>query len=122
MRFILELPYPPSELSPNSRIFWSAKARAVKTYRTLCAYHAKNSGLANRIDLTQEKIELCIEFFKPDRRKRDDDNIIASFKAGRDGVADALGIDDNRFKVSYSVSDEVSCGGKVKLTFFNKEH
>jgi crossover junction endodeoxyribonuclease RusA len=59
--------------------------------------------------------KVSITFHKPDNRKRDDDNIIASFKAGRDGVADALNVDDNRFEVSYKVSKENVKGGMVVI-------
>jgi len=58
---------------------------------------------------------LAIEFLPPDRRKRDDDNMLAAFKAGRDGLADALGIDDNRFVTQLSVSDETVKGGAVRV-------
>jgi hypothetical protein len=42
-------------------------------------------------------LELSLNFYPRDRRKRDDDNLIASFKSGRDGIADALGVDDVNF-------------------------
>lgn len=34
----------------------------------------------------------------PDHRERDRDNLLASMKAGLDGVASALQIDDSRFR------------------------
>ncbi len=40
-----------------------------------------------------------IDFFPPNRARRDDDNAIAAFKAGRDGIADALKVDDARFQI-----------------------
>jgi len=43
-------------------------------------------------------ITVRLDFFPPSRAKRDDDNVPASFKAGRDGVADALRCDDARFR------------------------
>ena len=49
------------------------------------------------IPLPDRKVRLVFEFHPPDRRKRDDDNLKASLKHARDGIADALGIDDNRF-------------------------
>ena len=53
-----------------------------------------------------------------DRRARDDDNIIASFKAGRDGMAQALGIDDKRFICHPFVSDQIGGFIKARLTAF----
>ena len=50
-----------------------------------------------------------------DQQRRDDDNMLASFKAGRDGVADALGVDDNKFVTSFEVCDPVE-DGAVRVT------
>ncbi len=61
------------------------------------------------------KMVFSIEFFPPDKRRRDDDNMLASFKAGRDGVADALGVDDNKFVTSFEVCDPVE-DGAVRVT------
>lgn len=45
-----------------------------------------------------EKIGLVLEFIQPHaKRSRDDDNVEAAFKAGRDALAKALGINDSRF-------------------------
>ena len=44
-------------------------------------------------------IRLRIDFFPPNRARRDDDNAIAAFKSGRDGIADALKVDDARFAI-----------------------
>lgn len=53
-----------------------------------------------------------VTFHPPDKRKRDRDNIIASFKAGQDGLADAWGIDDNEFEITYALG-EPRKGGAV---------
>ena len=63
---------------------------------------------------TEGRLHLWIDFYPPDRRARDDDNMIASFKSGRDGIADALGIDDKRFICHPFVSDQI--GGMVKFS------
>jgi len=59
------------------------------------------------------KIRLEIEFYPPDKRKRDQDNMIGSFKAGQDGLADAWNINDNRIKCEYKVSQQI--GGMIKV-------
>jgi crossover junction endodeoxyribonuclease RusA len=38
--------------------------------------------------------------------------VIASFKSARDGIADALGIDDSKWAVSYRFGDVIK-GGRV---------
>ena len=58
---------------------------------------------------------LSLEFIPPDRRRRDDDNCIAAFKSGRDGVAQALGIDDSRFVTQLQISAETIKGGAVRV-------
>lgn len=110
----LVLPYPPSGLNPNKRMHWAVKAKLAKAYKSECFLLAKAAGLKMEHKWT---IKMSIEFTKPDRRKRDDDNIIASFKSGRDGVAQALGVDDNWFNVTYSVMKESVPNGRVVLVF-----
>lgn len=41
--------------------------------------------------------------------------MIAAFKHGRDGVAQALGVDDSRFRIHPEVSEQL--GGMVELRF-----
>lgn len=104
------LPWPPSELSPNRRTHWAQKSKIAKQYRHACHMLTKQTGAS--IDWDGD-IHLWITFYPPDRRHRDDDNIIASFKAGRDGLADALGVNDRRFRSHPWLSDET--GGFVKI-------
>jgi len=113
MKLTIKLPWPPKECSPNARGHWSKRAKAAKAYRNECAYEALAWG-AHKLNLPDGPIGLELAFYPPDRRKRDDDNIIASFKAGRDGLADALGIDDNRFLAIYRVDKQT--GGFVVVT------
>ena len=44
------------------------------------------------------KIDVSIRFYPPDNRHRDADNMVAMLKHGLDGIADALGVNDRRFK------------------------
>lgn len=111
MRATLELPWPPKELSPNARVHWAVKSKKAKAYRSACYLLAKQAGLvAPAGDLL-----LSLEFLPPDRRRRDDDNLLAAFKAGRDGLAEAMGIDDSRFATQIRLSDETRPGGCVRV-------
>ena len=106
------LPWPPSALNPNKRhAHWSIKSKAAKAYRKACKELAQAHGM---VAPDSPKIVLWLEFVPPDRRHRDDDNMVASFKAGRDGIADALGVDDKRFVCRHTVSDEI--GGFVRVS------
>jgi crossover junction endodeoxyribonuclease RusA len=55
-----------------------------------------------------------ITFHPPDKRKRDLDNCLASFKAGLDGIADALGVNDCQFKLSLEMGSPIK-GGEVEI-------
>lgn len=104
-------PWPPRELSPNSRCHWARKAKAAKAYRLDCFYLAKEAGVTAP---AEGPISLRIEFVPPDRRGRDIDNMLASIKSGLDGLAQALTVNDKRFTLALSVADSI--GGMVKVS------
>ena len=108
----VDLPWPPKELSPNARVHWTKKAKAAKAYRLECFILAKAAG----ITAPEGKILWTVEFFPPTRRAYDDDNLLARMKSARDGIADALGVDDKRFVTQFSVSETVIKGGLVRVT------
>lgn len=97
----LTLPWPPAVCSPNARVHWTVRARAVKAYRRECWALAKQAGVCKPRD---NNAVVTVEFCVPDGRRRDDDNIIAAFKSGRDGLADAMGIDDSQFTFAYRIN------------------
>lgn len=107
----LSLPWPPAACSPNARGHWSKKSRAARQYRAACHLLA----LQAKLKAPDGRALLILEFVPPDKRRRDDDNLLAMFKAGRDGLADALGIDDNVFATQIRVSDETIKGGAVRV-------
>jgi crossover junction endodeoxyribonuclease RusA len=111
----LTLPWPPKALSPNARTHWRAKSPITKAYKQACWALCKESGM---VAPDSPRIALWLDFYPPDRRARDDDNMIASFKAGRDGLALALGIDDKRFVLRLFVQDKIGGFIKVRLTGF----
>ena len=109
---MIELPWPSPALSPNARGHWSKRAKAAKAYRLECFLIAKAAG----IKAPESKILWTVEFFPPSRRAYDDDNLLARMKSARDGIADALGVDDRRFVTQFSVSETVIKGGLVRVT------
>ena len=95
------VPFPPVELSPNARGHWSKSSKVKKAYRRLCWALALEAKLkVPAYAGTDGKITVRLDFFPPDRSRRDDDNVPASFKSGRDGIADALKCDDARFQTT----------------------
>ena len=103
----LELPYPPAILSPNKRPHWAAKAKAVASYRSECGWRARAQG-ADILDVT--RLEMRITFHPPDLRRRDCDNLISATKALRDGLMDAIGVDDSGFVVTYEMAPPIKGG------------
>ena len=107
---IINLPWPPKELNPNSTLHWAKKAKYKKMYREMCWVLTLESKI--KVD-TLGKIPITITFYPPDKRHRDADNMVASIKAGLDGVADALKINDRQFLPTFIFSEEVK--GMVKI-------
>ena len=62
-----------------------------------------------------DSLVVAITFRPPDRRARDLDNCLAAFKSGLDGIADALGVNDNQFKLSMQMGAPVKYGA-VEVT------
>ena len=109
----LQLPWPPAQLSPNARLHWAIVYRAKARYRDHC-WAVVRSQTTDRLE-EKQPYALEFRFVPPDRRSYDRDNLIARMKAGIDGLADALFIDDKQFtRLTASVSAD-SVGGFVQV-------
>lgn len=101
------IPFPPAILSPNARAHHFAVARTKRKYRSDCAILARAAGMC--IPEGAENgapIAVRIDFFPPNRARRDDDNMIAALKSGRDGIADAMHCDDARWRTETHIHAE----------------
>lgn len=113
------LPWPNRALHPNARVHRMALARARKAARhdgwvaTIASIEPNERRRLAKAD----GIEVRVTFNPPDRRVRDDDGCIAAVKSHRDGVADAIGVDDGRWRVSYAFGEPVD-GGRVTVEVF----
>lgn len=94
---IITLPWPPAELNPNRKNgkHWSATHKIKTKYLSDCYHLALQAAGQNKPGAGL--LALTITFVQPDNIRRDRDNMLASIKAGLDGVAKALGVDDERF-------------------------
>lgn len=101
-RIFLDWPY--DALWPNKRPHWAAKAKATKAYR----FAAKCKTLGAEIGVI--RVTFCPKPFGP---MPDRDNCIAAFKAGQDGIADALGINDRDLTVIHEFGDRCKDGGVI---------
>lgn len=111
LTFDLDLPWPSPKLSPNARHHWAIAAKAKKAYRTRCRAIATAAGV-RAVLAGKTSLEVDLTFFPPDKRGRDWDNMLASMKAGLDGLADATGVDDRHWRLSFEVGEPVK-GGQV---------
>lgn len=101
----MNIPWPPSILSPNNRSHWAKKHKHKSKYKSDCYYLAKQNT-----PTLDNNISLAITFHPPDNRKRDMDNMLASIKAGLDGIAQAWGVDDSRFRLTLQIGEVVKNG------------
>lgn len=109
MNISFQLPWPDKRLNPNQRISRFKIADAKKTDRK-AAFAL--SRLAFGVDKhTIKKID--VTFHQPDNRRRDFDNMIAAYKATQDGIADAIGLDDHLWPVSYHRGCKSDQGGHI---------
>jgi hypothetical protein len=105
---MIELPWPPSSLVPHARYKGGyKKANDTKKHRLQCGLIAKNH---------KPTTEFRVMFYPPCKRARDLMNTIGACKALIDGLQDAWGIDDNKFRIHWPVvySEPVK-GGKVVI-------
>lgn len=108
------LPWPAKELSPNARVHWSRRSKAAKLQRTAGYMTAKAAGW-DGYKAPEGRIHLWIDFYPPTKRMPDDDNMLARIKPARDGIADAMRVDDRRFVSHPFVHSSPRKGGEVRI-------
>ena len=102
------LPWPDKSLWPNGRPHWAEKAKATKAYR----FAAK--AMLCGCPPGAVRVTFCP---KPLGPMPDRDNCIAAFKAGQDGIADALGVNDRDLTVSHVFGDRCKDGAVIVEVF-----
>jgi crossover junction endodeoxyribonuclease RusA len=115
----LVLPWPNRRLSPNARLHYMHKARVVREAREFAGWETLKQlpdAVRQSIAHGEDAIAVKIAFYPPDKRHRDDDNMLAMFKSYRDGIADGLKVNDRRFKPHYFF-EEAEKPGRVEVIF-----
>ena len=110
----ITLPFPPASLSGHNKGHWRARSGPTAKYREW----ARLATLAAApVVPAAGDIRIHIKFVPPDRRG-DRTNFANRLKAGIDGIATALGVNDARFLPSYQFCEpekpgrvEVRVGG-----------
>ena len=87
-----------------------AKARAARDYKTTCFWLGKETP----IKANGSEIRLHIHWHPKTGHDYDQDNAIASLKAGLDGLAMAWGVNDSLFKLTFEKMPPVK-GGRVTI-------
>jgi crossover junction endodeoxyribonuclease RusA len=105
---MIVLPYPDRRLSPNARMHWrklSAVKAMAREEACVLATVALPLSVKRELAAGTDKIPITIRVYPPDNRHRDADNAFASLKAALDGIADALGVNDRRFRPTFQFMD-----------------
>lgn len=103
------LRWPDRALSPNTRVHYMTRHRAVSNYRTLTAYEGRGQKrLQNPV--------CCILPLVATNRRRDLDNVLASLKSALDGLTDAGWWKDDHDIVGFHLLPELYS----KLWVYNK--
>lgn len=108
--YLIRLPWPDAKLAPHAKGHWRPKAVATKAARSAAFWMARDAGIRDAMP----DAELRFTYHPPDNRRRDASNLSAMLKAYIDGVADAMGCDDQGFRVYYPPRfDGVIKGGEI---------
>lgn len=94
--YVIRLPWPEPALWQNRKVHWARRAKATKAARKT----AWALALEQKVPCIPNAI-LEFEFYPPTKGKRDIQNMPATQKAAIDGIADAMGCDDNGFRVRW---------------------
>lgn len=115
---MIALPWPAKSLWPNGRPHWGAKAHATKKARAAALLAAVAAKVPRgrqgryRLDITAHPKKLP----QGGGAAPDTDNIVAACKAYRDGIAEAMGLDDACFVVgAVSIGERVH-NGRIVIT------
>ncbi len=96
--YLIRISWPPEQLRSNAKVRWRKKVDATKAHRTEAYWAGRERGLHKDPD---PNAILSIAYHPPCNRKRDIHNMPTACKALIDGIADAMGVDDNKFDVRW---------------------
>lgn len=108
------LSWPPRTLSPNGRAHWRTVSAAKKVAKREAWAITKQANLRAPDD--DSPIHVALRFYPKTGNRVDADNLIASMKAPLDGIAEAMGCDDSRFRLAAPIISDPVKGGRVEVT------
>lgn len=103
-----------SELSANSRLHWSKRARRVKAQRKMADALAREAGWHKARIPADAELRMTLIYCPPSTVTTvDDDNVVTANKGARDALAAVLRIDDGRIKLQAPIRGERCRDGAV---------
>jgi crossover junction endodeoxyribonuclease RusA len=96
----ITISWPSTVLNPNKSVHGAIKGAARKRQREDAFWLAKAAKL---VAPESDRIAVRLDFYPRDERTRDEDNMLGSMKGALDGVAKAIGVDDQRFKPNVTI-------------------
>lgn len=87
---------------PNTRVHWAKRARRAREQRTAARAFTRTALAAHGPTCAP----LTVTLTRLAARKLDSDNLAAAMKAVRDGVADALGLDDGDARLTWRYAQD----------------
>lgn len=113
----IEVPWPAIALSPNSRDRWG-QIKAKRAAKEAAYYLTKElmGQLRIRPGSWVGPVTVQYTFYPKTNRTRDDDNFISRMKSARDGIAQALGINDASFITMPAVFADKTAKPRVVVT------
>lgn len=83
-RYDIRLPWTRPPLSLNDRGHWAARSRRIREVRAVAAALTRAQHIP-----AAAKVEVTLTYVPRDGRRRDEDNLVATYKALCDGIVDA---------------------------------
>lgn len=100
----------------NQREHWAVKRNRTKQHRAVAGLYVERTGIKRHIQ-PDDGIRVTFTRIHPPRGKpMDSDNLAGAHKAARDGVADALGIDDGSDRYEWVYQQERGADHGVRVT------
>lgn len=91
-----------TETESNAKGHWRPKAERAKKQREASFFHTHAVAMKLRTRLKSGALErVTVTLTRISPRELDDDNLASAMKHVRDGVADALGVDDRDRRITW---------------------
>lgn len=100
---LITLSWPSRDLSPNGRVHYMRLHRAKKTAKMAAFVLTKAAYLSAPDD---GLIYIHITAYPKTKTQPDADNFLASVKGHLDGIAQAMNVDDKRFRPTIEISEK----------------